>query len=158
MPRPLRGLKPVELEAFLAEPRVARIAVVLADGRPHVTPVLYAWDGERLQFSTRRRTVKMQGLEPDARVSVTIDEERPPWRGVLIDGIVEQLPHDQAWVAEALARYIGSAAAAVYAEHVTRDEPDRVRIAVRPESIASWNLGKALARIGSKGGFPGARS
>jgi nitroimidazol reductase NimA-like FMN-containing flavoprotein (pyridoxamine 5'-phosphate oxidase superfamily) len=132
---------------------VARVAVVLSGGRPHVTPVLYAWDGETLQFSTRRRTLKMQGLQPGAWVSVTIDEESPPWRGVLISGAVDHLPHDAEWAAGALSRYVGEGQARAYADYLALKEPDRVRISVRPASIASWNQGKALARVTAR--FPG---
>ncbi|MGH2793587.1 MAG: pyridoxamine 5'-phosphate oxidase family protein [Actinomycetota bacterium] len=155
MRRPLRVLSSGELEEFLRAPRVARVAVVLSDGRPHVTPVLYVWDGETLQFSTRARTLKMQGLEPGDRVSVTVDEEAPPWRGVLIDGVVERLLHDRAWAASALSRYVGEPAAEAYADHLARKELDRVRICVLPVSIASWNHGKALARTAAV--FPGAQ-
>ena len=39
-----------ELDSFLGQRLLARVASVRPDGYPHVTPVIYLWDGEALWF------------------------------------------------------------------------------------------------------------
>ena len=41
-----------DLDAFLAEQRNLIVAGTRADGRPHVTPTWFYWDGERFYVST----------------------------------------------------------------------------------------------------------
>jgi uncharacterized pyridoxamine 5'-phosphate oxidase family protein len=45
---------PTALEAFLAEPRNVIVAGIRKDGRPHVSPNWFLWDGERFYVSTTR--------------------------------------------------------------------------------------------------------
>jgi nitroimidazol reductase NimA-like FMN-containing flavoprotein (pyridoxamine 5'-phosphate oxidase superfamily) len=40
------------LDAFLAEQRNLIVAGIREDGRPHVTPNWFCWDGERFYVST----------------------------------------------------------------------------------------------------------
>jgi nitroimidazol reductase NimA-like FMN-containing flavoprotein (pyridoxamine 5'-phosphate oxidase superfamily) len=38
--------RPLNAERFLATHRVARLATVSADGKPHIVPVVYTYDGK----------------------------------------------------------------------------------------------------------------
>ena len=46
-----------EIETFLADPMVAHLVTVRADGRPHVVPVWFEWQGRRAQVMTDRSSV-----------------------------------------------------------------------------------------------------
>jgi hypothetical protein len=46
------------IEAFLAEPRNVVIAGIRRDGRPHLIPNWFDWDGQRFYVSTTRGRVK----------------------------------------------------------------------------------------------------
>lgn len=63
--------------------RTGKLAVVRADGAPHVTPVWFILnentDGDELVFNTGKDTVKGRALRRDPRLSLTVDDQRPPY-------------------------------------------------------------------------------
>jgi PPOX class probable F420-dependent enzyme len=62
------------LDAFLAEPRNVILAGVRKDGRPHVSPNWFFWDGKRFYVSTTRPRVKYKIFSRDPRVELIIDD------------------------------------------------------------------------------------
>ncbi|MFP5219478.1 MAG: TIGR03618 family F420-dependent PPOX class oxidoreductase [Actinomycetes bacterium] len=99
----LRDLTDDERRAFLdAGRRVAVVATVRSDGRPHAAPVGFVTDGDDVLFLTGSSTVKPRNLGRDARVTVVVDEHDDPYRFVLIEGTAV-LDHDPR-VVEAIAR------------------------------------------------------
>ncbi len=66
--------------------RTATLATVRPDGRPHAAPVWFDLDGDTLVFMTGETTVKGKNMRREPRVSLCIDEERPPFHFVLIEG------------------------------------------------------------------------
>ena len=62
------------VEAFLAEPRNVIVAGVRKDGRPHVSPNWFFWDGERFYVSTTRPRVKYKIFSRDPRVELVVDD------------------------------------------------------------------------------------
>lgn len=73
--------------AFLSEgTRTAKLGYVGADGRPLVAPVWFIVDGQQLVFNTGKDTAKGRALARDPRVVVCVDDERPPFSFVQIQG------------------------------------------------------------------------
>ena len=66
--------------------RTAKLAVVRADGSPHVAPVWVDLDGDEIVFMTSAETVKGKAILRDPRVSLCWDDERPPFSFVTIAG------------------------------------------------------------------------
>ena len=62
------------LEAFLAEPRTIIVAGIRKDGRPHLSPNWYVWDGEKFYISTTRPRVKYKIFSRDPRVELVLDD------------------------------------------------------------------------------------
>ena len=62
------------LSDFLAEPRNIIVAGVKRDGRPHLSPNFFFWDGERFFISTTRNRVKYKIFSRDPRVELIIDD------------------------------------------------------------------------------------
>lgn len=77
-----------KLEAFLAERRDVVVAGVRKDGRPHVTPNWFWWDGSKFYVSTTRKRVKYRIFRRDPRVQLLIDDD-PGHRTVSLYGTVE---------------------------------------------------------------------
>ncbi len=76
-----------ERRAFLAEgTRTAKLATVRADGRPHVVPIWFVLDSDDLVFTTGVGSVKAHAMRRDPRVCLCVDDERPPFAYVMIDG------------------------------------------------------------------------
>ncbi len=66
--------------------RTAKLAVVRADGSPHVAPVWVDLDGDQIVFMTSVDTVKGKAILHDPRVSLCWDDERPPFSFVTVSG------------------------------------------------------------------------
>jgi PPOX class probable F420-dependent enzyme len=76
------------LGAFLAGQRNLIVAGTRADGRPHVTPTWFYWDGERFYVSTTRGRSKYTIFRRDPRAQVVLDDPAG-LRAVLISATVE---------------------------------------------------------------------
>ena len=80
-----------EVRAFLTAlpARTGKLATVRADGRPHVAPVWYDVDDDgTLVFQTGVGTVKGQNLAREGRASLCVDDDRPPFSFVVVEGAV----------------------------------------------------------------------
>jgi PPOX class probable F420-dependent enzyme len=77
-----------KLGAFLAEPRNVVVAGIRRDGRPHVSPNWFYWDGEKFYVSTTRGRVKYAVFRHDPRVQLLVDDA-VGFRAVLVPGTVE---------------------------------------------------------------------
>ncbi|HEY3262234.1 MAG TPA: pyridoxamine 5'-phosphate oxidase family protein, partial [Pseudonocardiaceae bacterium] len=66
--------------------RTAKLAVVRADGSPHVAPVWVDLDGGDVVFMTSADTIKGKAVLRDGRVCLCWDDERPPFSFVTLAG------------------------------------------------------------------------
>lgn len=92
---PYRSMADAQVRAFLAAlpADTGKLATVRADGRPHLVPVWYAVDDDdgegAIVFNTGQTTVKGQNLARDPRASMCVDDERPPFSFVVVEGVVD---------------------------------------------------------------------
>jgi PPOX class probable F420-dependent enzyme len=77
-----------KLEAFLAERRNIVVAGIRRDGRPHLSPNWFYWDGQRFYISTTRDRLKYTIFKRDPRAQLLIDDSTG-FRAVLIPATVE---------------------------------------------------------------------
>jgi PPOX class probable F420-dependent enzyme len=77
-----------KLEAFLAEPRNVIVAGIRRDGRPHLSPNWFYWDGQRFYVSTTRGRVKYVIFRRDPRAQLLIDDPTG-FRAVVVPATVE---------------------------------------------------------------------
>jgi PPOX class probable F420-dependent enzyme len=132
-----------EIRAFLAEgTRTGKLATVRADGRPHIAPIWFVLDdadnewGFDLLFNTGAETVKGRNIARDGRVAISVDDDRPPFSYVLVEGVVETSDDVEAmlpWSTAIGGRYMGEDQAerfgrrnAVPGELLVRLRPRRV--------------------------------
>jgi hypothetical protein len=134
-----------EVRTFLAgtPPHTAKVATVRADGRPHVAPVWYVVDDEGIiVFNTGESTVKGRNLRRDPRASLCVDDERPPFSFVLLEGVVElsdDLEEVRAWATRIGGRYMGEDRAEEYGAR--NGAPGELVARLRPERVVSaFNL------------------
>ncbi|MBV9282243.1 MAG: PPOX class F420-dependent oxidoreductase [Chloroflexi bacterium] len=101
-----------EWRRFLLEkPRTAKVAVVRADGRPHVTPTWIDMDGDRIVFTTHRDSLKGKALLRDPRLSLCVDDDWPPFSFVTVEGVAtisEDLADLRHWAGRIGGRYMGA--------------------------------------------------
>ncbi|MEV5910891.1 PPOX class F420-dependent enzyme [Streptomyces sp. WAC 01325] len=99
-----------EWRAFVSHgTRTAKLSTVRADGSPHVTPIWFVLDGDELVFNTGSSSVKGRNLVRDGRVALCVDDDRPPYSFVVIQGrarVSEDLDELKHWASRIGARYM----------------------------------------------------
>lgn len=76
------------IDAFLAERRNVIVAGIRKDGRPHLSPNWFLWDGQHFYISTTRKRAKYAIFRRDPRVELAIDDSNG-FATVLVHGTVE---------------------------------------------------------------------
>ena len=66
---------------LLASRIPARLAYVWTDGSPRVIPIWFHWNGSEFILGTPPRAPKLKALAKNARVSLTIDDDKFPPQG-----------------------------------------------------------------------------
>jgi len=129
--------------------RTAKLAVVRSDGSPHVAPVWIDLDEEgddgdddapRIVFMTSADTVKGKSILRDGRVSLCLDDERPPFSFVTIAGTTTTSTDPDlllAWGSRIAGRYMGADQAEAYGR----------RNAVPPEMVVWVTPTKVVAMV-----------
>ena len=90
--------------------RTGKLSTVRADGRPHVTPIWFLLDGDDVVFNTAKDSVKGRNLARDGRVALCVDDDRPPYDFVVLEGraeMSEDLGELRHWAARIGGRYMG---------------------------------------------------
>jgi PPOX class probable F420-dependent enzyme len=99
--------------------RTAKLATVRKDGRPHVTPVWFELDGDTLVFSTWHTSVKAVNIGRDGRVCLCVDDEKPPFSYIQIEGTAILSADSEAlkyWSTRIAGRYMGEELAEAYGQ------------------------------------------
>ncbi|MGW3422404.1 PPOX class F420-dependent oxidoreductase [Streptomyces phaeochromogenes] len=131
-----------EWRAFVSNgTRTGKLSTVRADGSPHVAPIWFLLDGDDLVFNTAKTTVKGRNLARDGRVALCVDDDRPPYAYVVLQGrarISEDLDELRLWAARIGARYMGE----------ERAEEFGARNGVPGELLVRVRIEKVLAEAG----------
>lgn len=135
---PKRMTKP-EWRRFLRERRVGVLATLDAEGRPVLTPIWFIYRAGRILMRTGKDSVKAQNIGRDPRVSLCVQDERPPYRSVTVYGEATIEPADADLGAVMAKRYLGSVAGAAY-HRISREsieESAEITLAVTPQRVAT---------------------
>ncbi|MFF7768445.1 PPOX class F420-dependent oxidoreductase [Streptomyces massasporeus] len=90
--------------------RTAKLSTVRADGSPHVAPIWFLLDGDEVVFNTGKETVKGRNIVRDGRIALCVDDDRPPYSFVVLQGrarVSEDLDEVRYWATRIGARYMG---------------------------------------------------
>lgn len=128
--------EPERREFLLEGTRTAKVATVMADGAPHVMPVWFVLDGDRIVFMTGRGSVKGRDLSRDPRVSIVVEDDTPPFAFVHVRGrarISEDLDAMLQFATAIGARYMGADRATEFG--LRNAVPGVLLVSVSPERI-----------------------
>lgn len=135
------------LEALPA--RTGKLATVRADGRPHVAPIWFVLDRSTaatdspigdLVFNTSAATVKGRNIGRDPRIAMCVDDDRPPFSFVTVEGEAtvtndpDQLRH---WATVIGGRYMGPDRAEAYGAR--NGVPGELVVRLRPIHIVAYS-------------------
>ncbi len=129
-----------EVWTFLgaSPPHTGKLATTRKDGSPHVAPIWYAVDGPSVVFMTHSESLKGRNLRRHPRAAMCVDDERPPFSFVSIEGAVdlsEDLTELRHWAAVIGARYMGDDQAEAYGER--NGVPGELLVRLSPSRITS---------------------
>lgn len=81
----------VERDDFLDASRTCRVATASPDGRPHVAPLWYVWEGGRIWLYSVVKSQRWVDISRNPRCSVVIDDgdAYATLRGVELSGVAE---------------------------------------------------------------------
>lgn len=129
-----------ECRAFLLRgTRTGKLATVRKDGRPHVVPIWFDLDGDAVIFTTSDRSVKFINMKRDPRVSITIDDQIPPYSYVMIEGTVsfsEDPGELLYWATRIGGRYMGEDQAEAYGKR--NSTPGEVIVRITPSKVSAF--------------------
>ena len=132
-----------DVRAFLAAPvRPGILTTVRADGRPHAAPIWYELDGDELVFTTGAATVKSRNIARDPRVALCVQDERPPFSYVLVEGVAtasEDPDELLRWATAIGGRYMGAHVAEQFGRR--NAVPGELLVRIAPTHVAkAWHV------------------
>ena len=139
----MRVMSEAEWKSFLTDqPRTAKLATTRADGRPHVAPVWIDLDDDgTVVFTTFADSLKGKALRRDPRVCLCVDDDRPPFSFVIIEGtavVSEDSDELLRWATRIAGRYMGAGNAEAFGQ----------RNAVPGELLVRLPPARVVARAG----------
>lgn len=139
-----RVLHKDEIDVLLASPLLARVATV-DDGKPHVVPVWFDWDGKSLWIANDKSHRKIANLRAKPNIAVTIDHTFGGLRfwAVLMEGRAELIEEPESFVRDMTVRiyvkYMGEGAMGLPTLKRMLPKGESILIKLTPTKILTWN-------------------
>jgi PPOX class probable F420-dependent enzyme len=140
-----------DIVEFIDQRHVAVLAYVRSDGRPNQVPIWYTHRDGTFYMSTTTNGPKHRAIERNPKVSLTIQDERPPYRAIIVDGTASLRPlsdDSDDPTSGMTTRYFGRLGAAAY-DRLTRElyeSTGLTLITLAPAEIKGFDNTKALSR------------
>ena len=131
--------------AFISDgARIGRLATVAADGSPHVVPIWFERDGERLLVHTQAESRKARNIAATGRFALVVDVDTIPYKGVTVTGPARVVPHGEidaiALVVRLATAYKGPDAGPGFAEYVASMPGEHVTLVLDVADHESWDF------------------
>ena len=146
-----------EIQDFLSSPRIARLATI-QNGKPHIVPVWYFYDGKNIIFSTPKGTKKVKNLQSNPNVSIIIDivdgksediSYATKAKAVIIEGVAELREDiDNSFIKKTYERYVGKNGLNDPMVQFSVNLP-RYMVIIRPTRIISWDFTRGQTKVQS---------
>jgi len=127
-------------EFLLQGTKTGKLATVREDGRPHVVPLWYGLDVDNLVFTPGESSIKAKNMKRDPRVSISIDDQTPPYSFVTIEGTISfsKDPEEMLyWATRIGERYMGEDQAEAFGKRNASE--GEVLVTVKPVKITAFN-------------------
>ena len=130
---------PTHVGEFLAQTLVAVISTVDGSGSPRSAPIWYQWEDGAAYMFTGRQTLKWRNIMRNPVASLCIDWREPPYRSVILDGVVEEVDRPLYDLVLSMAvRYYGEDEGRAFAEGYREQSEDIVIFRLTPSRVADY--------------------
>lgn len=120
-----------DVEEFLRGPHIAALATLRPEGRPHVVPVWFEWDGREFVIASFRDLQKVRNIAAKGYAALSVFTNELPYKQVTVEGLARVGgPIDNVWRERVAVRYLGEAGGRAYVQDTF--ELDVVAVHVRP--------------------------
>lgn len=145
-----RRLDRDEMDRFLSGRHVGVLATVGGDGFPALTPIWYLYREGKLLMRTGERSVKARNVRSHPRVSLCVQNERPPYKSVTVYGTASIQESTPGLGAQMANRYLGKVGGLFYLR-LARDDVEQsaeVTLVVTPERVVSQDFSPETPAVG----------
>jgi PPOX class probable F420-dependent enzyme len=109
------------------------------DGGPHLVPVWYRYDGERVYIWTLETRRWVKNLARDGRVALSVQEDKPPYAAVSLRGRATITTSDGEEVAQEIRQVTRRYVEEPHVEEYIRQWAHlRTIVSITPEKISGW--------------------
>ena len=127
-----------ELVRFLDEAQVAHLVTLRLNGKPHVAPVWYVWDGSRAVVMAGQDAIKVKNIRRNPAVSLSIAAAQRPYHYVIIEGLATVTRDDlERQVRRICVRYDGPERGEAFARELLAEER-MVLLGIEVDRMISW--------------------
>jgi len=147
MPGRLTG---TDRDRFLAGRHVAVLGTLSEDGEPVLTPIWYLYRDGLLYMRTGDESAKALNVRRDPRVTVCVQDERPPYRSVTVYGRASVEPGQEGLAAAISRHYLGFVGGQAYLRMGRGgvEQSAEVTIVVRPERMLTQDFSAETPLVG----------
>ena len=129
---------------------MAVLGTIGADGQPVLTPIWYLYIDGRVVMRTGTDSAKAANIRRDPRVTICVQDERPPYASVTVYGTAK-IEGEDAGLGPKIARhYLGALAGAAYmrvaAEQIQQSA--EVTLVVTPDRVRTENFAGETPLVG----------
>ena len=127
------------VEEFLRQTLVGVISTIDKKGRPRTAPIWFHWENGTAYMFTDRSSLKWRNIQRNPYASLCVDWREPPYRSVILDGLVEEVdrPLHELVLMMAL-RYYGDKVGVEFAQEYKDQSTNVAAFRLVPERIANY--------------------
>lgn len=127
-------------DLFEKPTRLATLATHRADGSILLSPVGFLWEDGGFSIGTYTEAFHVRLIERDPRVSISVAEEEPPFRGLEIRGEAKILRGDEGarGMARVAEHFMGPEQSKVHLDPL--ESTDVVLLRIEPGVLRIWDL------------------
>lgn len=124
--------------------RIGRLATVSAEGSPHVVPIWFERDGDRLLVHTQAESRKARDIAATGTFALTVDVDTMPYKGVMVSGPARVATTGDidaiALVKRLAVAYMGPDAGPGFADYIAAVPGEHVTLVLDVVDHESWDF------------------
>lgn len=146
-----RKLTPGEWNRFLRGRHVCVLSTIGPDGAPVLTPIWYLYKRDKILMRTDPGSIKALNVARDPRVSICVQDERPPYVSVTVYGRAEIKPEKRGLGGQIARHYLGFIGGTIYmrqGREAIEQGAEEITIVVTPERVVTQDYSPDVATSG----------